>query len=140
MSDIEKIRKRNSYKSFLELYEWLRTKPEPKAILVKIYNLLDSYHAFSSETNSISAQESVNQVIQDFEEEQLKITAKELEVGISKEDIREYMKENPMPKDPEYSQEDLIGDVTGTTGFLPLSDAMKPETREYVDELIGELM
>ena len=76
MSDVKKIRKRNSYKSFLELYEWLRTKPEPKAILVKIYNLLDSYHAFSSETNSISAQESVNQVIQDFEEEHLCETCK----------------------------------------------------------------
>lgn len=60
-------------------------------------------------------------------------------LGISKEDIREYMKENPMPKDPEYSPEDLIGDVTGTTGFLTLSDAMKQETREYVAELIGEL-
>lgn len=80
MSDVKKIRKRMSYKRFRELYEWLQTKPEPEEILVKIYNLLDSYHAFSSTANSISAQESVNQLIQDFEEEQLKTTAKELEV------------------------------------------------------------
>ena len=76
MSDVKKIRKRNSYKSFLELYEWLRTKPEPKAILVKMYNLLDIYHTFSSETNSIYAQKSVNQVIQDFEEGHLCETCK----------------------------------------------------------------
>lgn len=60
-------------------------------------------------------------------------------LGISKEDIREYMKENPMPKDPEYSQEDLISDITQSGGFLTLSDAMQPETREYVAELIGAL-
>jgi len=76
--DIKKIRKRNSYKSFSELYGWLRAKPEPDEILVKIYNLLDSYRAFGSGVNSIAAQESVNQVIGDFEEEQLK-NAKELE-------------------------------------------------------------
>jgi len=82
MSDIERIRKRKSYKSFSEIYEWLQTKPEPKPkeILVKIYNLLDSYRAFGSGANSISAQESVNQVIWDFEEKELKTTAKELEV------------------------------------------------------------
>ena len=60
-------------------------------------------------------------------------------LGISKEDIREYMKENPMPKDPEYSPEDLIIDVTKSSGFLKLPDAMQPETRGYVAELIGEL-
>jgi len=80
MSDVKEIRKRKSYKQFRELYEWLQTKPEPEKILVKIYNLLDSYHAFSSVANSIYAQESVNQVIWDFEEEQLKIAAMELEV------------------------------------------------------------
>ena len=69
MSDVKKIRKRMSYKRFREIYEWLQTKPEPEEILVKIYNLLDSYYAFGSGANSISAQESVNQLIQDFEEE-----------------------------------------------------------------------
>ena len=60
-------------------------------------------------------------------------------LGIDKEDILKYMKENPMPKDPEYSPEDLIIDVTQSSGFLKLPDAMQPETRGYVAELIGEL-
>jgi len=61
-------------------------------------------------------------------------------LGISKGKIQEYMKENPMPEDHEYSPEDLIIDVTQSSGFLTLSNDMKPETREYVAELIGELM
>ncbi|GAI56297.1 unnamed protein product, partial [marine sediment metagenome] len=59
---------------------------------------------------------------------------------ISEEEIRDYMKKHPMPEDPEYSPEDLIKDITDSTGFLSLSDEMKPETREYVAELIGALM
>lgn len=80
MSDGERIRKRRSYKSFSELYKWLNTKPEPKEILVKIYNLLDGYNAFGSIANSIYAQESVNQVIWDFEKREREVIAKEVEV------------------------------------------------------------
>lgn len=61
-------------------------------------------------------------------------------IGISEEDIRDYMKTHPMPEDSEYSPEDLIRDVTNTSGFLSLSDEMKPETREYTVELIGALL
>lgn len=60
--------------------------------------------------------------------------------GITEEDIRNYMKEHPMPEDPEYSPEDLIKDITDSTGFLSLSSDMKPETREYVAEFIGEMI
>lgn len=59
---------------------------------------------------------------------------------ISEGAIRDYMKAHPMPEDPIYSPENLIGDITDSTGFLSLSDEMKPETREYVAELIGWLM
>ena len=74
MNDRERIRKRKTYKEFSELYNWLQTKPKPEAILVKIHNLLDSYHAFGSEANSISAQESVNQVIWDAEKRERDIS------------------------------------------------------------------
>jgi len=59
---------------------------------------------------------------------------------ISEEDIREYMKEHPMPDDPHYSVEDLIGDLTMSAGFLTLPDSLKPETRQYVADLIQHLM
>jgi len=59
---------------------------------------------------------------------------------ISEEDIREYMKEHPMPDDPHYSAQDLIWDLTQSAGMLTLSDSLKPETRQYVADLIQELM
>jgi len=60
--------------------------------------------------------------------------------GITEEDIRNYMIDHPMPEDPEYSPEDLIADITDSTGFLSLSDEMKAVTRGYVAELIGALI
>jgi hypothetical protein len=61
-------------------------------------------------------------------------------LGITREDIEEYMKEHPMPEDPNYSKKDLIGDLTESSGMLTLLDELKQETREYVAEVIGALV
>jgi hypothetical protein len=61
-------------------------------------------------------------------------------LGITREEIEEYMKDHPMPEDQFYSKEDLICDVTDTSSMLTLSDELKQDTREYVAELIGALM
>jgi hypothetical protein len=61
-------------------------------------------------------------------------------LGITREEIEEYMKDHPMPEDQFYSKEDLICDVTDTSGMLTLLDELKQDTREYVAELIGALM
>jgi hypothetical protein len=61
-------------------------------------------------------------------------------LGITREDIEEYMKEHPMPEDPNYSKEDLIGDLTESSSMLTLLDELKQETRKYVAEVIGALM
>jgi len=61
-------------------------------------------------------------------------------LSISEEDVLKYMEENPMPVDPVYSKQDLIHDVCHSSGMLTLMDEMNSETREYVAELIGELL
>jgi len=61
-------------------------------------------------------------------------------LGITREQIEEYMKEKPMPKDPNYSKEDLIGDITQSSGFLTIPENTKEETREYVAELLNALL
>ena len=54
-----------------------------------------------------------------------------------REEIEEYMKEHPMPKDPAYSSEDLILDLTETSCFYSLSDDLKSETRDYIEDLLS---
>jgi len=61
-------------------------------------------------------------------------------LGISEEAIREYMKEHPKPDDPYYSTEDMIYDLTDTSGFLSLSDNVSEETATYMCEMIEDLM
>jgi hypothetical protein len=61
-------------------------------------------------------------------------------LGITREDIEEYMAEHPMPEDPVYSKEDLICDLMQTSGMLTLMDELKPETREYIAEIIEALI
>lgn len=61
-------------------------------------------------------------------------------LGISREDIEEYIQKHPMPDDPAYSKEDLISDLTLSSGFLTLPEETKPETREYVAELLNSLL
>lgn len=59
---------------------------------------------------------------------------------IAEDKIKEYVKENPMPEDPEYSSEDLIGDITESSGFYTLPDNVKVETRNYVANLLNDLI
>jgi len=61
-------------------------------------------------------------------------------LSITEEEIREYMKEHPMPDDENYSEEDLIGDITNSSGFYCLPDEIKEETREYVKQLLNDLI
>ena len=61
-------------------------------------------------------------------------------LSITEEEIREYMKEHPMPKDKNYSEEDLISDITNSSGFYCLPDGTKEETREYVKQLLNDLI
>lgn len=61
-------------------------------------------------------------------------------LGITKERIEEYMKEHPYPDDPEYSKEDMVGDITGASGFYSLPIGTKPETDDYIAKLINALL
>ena len=54
--------------------------------------------------------------------------------------IREYMKEHPMPDDENYSEEDLIEDITNSSGFYCLPNGTKEETRKYVAQLLNDLI
>lgn len=61
-------------------------------------------------------------------------------LSITKADIKKYIKDNPMPKDKEYLEEDLITDLTNSSGTLILPDDIKEETRDYVAEMLNELI
>ena len=61
-------------------------------------------------------------------------------LSLTREKIEEYMKNHPMPEDPAYSKEELIEDLTKSSGFYRLPDNTKEETREYVAELLNALI
>jgi len=61
-------------------------------------------------------------------------------LGITESEIREYMKEHPMPEDPEYTTEELIADLTMASGMYCLPPKIKAETIEYVEELLNALI
>ena len=61
-------------------------------------------------------------------------------LGFKEDEIRRYMKENPMPDDPSYSSNDLVIDLTESAGILTLPDGVTPETMDYVAELIQALI
>ena len=60
-------------------------------------------------------------------------------LGISEEQIRKYLKEHPMPEDPAYSVEEMVSDITNSTGALTLPDETRDETANFVADLINEL-
>ena len=60
-------------------------------------------------------------------------------LSITREDIENYMKEHPMPEDPEYTKEDLIYDLTASSGVYTLPDDIKQETADYIEELLNAL-
>lgn len=61
-------------------------------------------------------------------------------LGITKEQIEEYLKEHPYPDDPEYSKEEMIGDITGASGFYSLPMGTKPETDDFIVTLLNDLI
>jgi len=61
-------------------------------------------------------------------------------LSLTRKEIEEYMKDHPMPEDPEYGREDLIKDLTMSSGFYRLPDNTKEETQEYVAELLNALI
>ncbi len=60
--------------------------------------------------------------------------------GISKEDMENYLIENPMPYDPEYSTKDLIDDITQSDGLYMLPNGAKEETAIYIADMLDELI
>ena len=60
-------------------------------------------------------------------------------LSISEDNTQEYIKSNPMPNDPEYSEEDMIGDITNSSGFYCLPRNAKKETINYVTDLLNAL-
>jgi hypothetical protein len=60
-------------------------------------------------------------------------------MGWQPEDIEEYLKDHPMPQDENYSKEDMITDLTDTTGALTFTDDLKPETLEFIADLMNWL-
>ena len=61
-------------------------------------------------------------------------------LGISEQDIEQYLKEHPMPVDPEYSVEDMIGDVTQSSGFYTLPRNIKQETADFIADMLNEIV
>ena len=60
--------------------------------------------------------------------------------GITEDELRAYIKEHPMPEDPNYSPEDLIMDLTRSEGIYILPFNVKEETIDYVQELLNTLI
>ncbi|MDL1966028.1 MAG: hypothetical protein LWW90_05050 [Candidatus Desulfofervidus auxilii] len=54
--------------------------------------------------------------------------------------MKTYLEDHPMPEDPAYSKEELIDDITKSSGFYCLPNDTKEETREYVAELLNALI
>ena len=65
---IQRIRARDSYLLFKEVYDFLKTEPGIRDILKKFYDILNARHSFGSQTNAASAAESLEQVLKDYEE------------------------------------------------------------------------
>lgn len=59
------IRKRRSYGMFQELLEFLNGTPTTRAVLERVYELLDEKRGFGSERNSQCALESLNLLVKD---------------------------------------------------------------------------
>ena len=62
---LEQIRKRESYRYWGELYNWLQDPRTPEELIYKIHEIVDRYRGFHSETNSGCAMESIELLIQE---------------------------------------------------------------------------
>lgn len=64
MATEKEIRKRASYKKFETLYDSIKDKPIETQLTV-IYNLLDSYSAFGSQSAATYSKESLDLLLKD---------------------------------------------------------------------------
>ena len=58
---------------------------------------------------------------------------------ITKDELIDYMKAYPMPRDAKYSQKDFIHDITQSSGFYSLPNGVKKETVEYIEDTLNDL-
>ena len=61
-------------------------------------------------------------------------------IGIEKDDLVAYIKENPMPKDAKYSQDDFIYDMINSSGFYSLPTGVNEKTVEYVADALNDFI
>ena len=66
----QKVRTRQSYSLFGDLYDFLKTEPDVREILWKFYSVLDAKRSFGSETHSNYAAESLILLLKDKGQEQ----------------------------------------------------------------------
>ena len=62
-----KIRNRQSYIKFKELYRFLSNEPSIEAVMQRIFNMLDARYCFGSIRNANYAEESMKLVLKDAE-------------------------------------------------------------------------
>ena len=61
-------------------------------------------------------------------------------VDLDENKIRQYIKTHPMPSDEDYSEEDLIFDLTRSEGTHMQPEGIREETIEYIEDLLNELV
>jgi hypothetical protein len=61
-------------------------------------------------------------------------------LSLDEDTIRKYLRENLMPEDKLYTEEDLILDLTRSEGVYTLPEGIKEETIEYIEELLNKLV
>jgi hypothetical protein len=61
--NLNQVRKRRSFEFWKNLLEFLKSQPDKKEVLFKIWEILDSYRAFKSKTNSNYSLESLAVVL-----------------------------------------------------------------------------
>ena len=59
-------------------------------------------------------------------------------LGIKKERIKEYIKENPFPKSDMYSEKEMINDIVQSSGSLLISGT--EEQADWVADMIQALL
>jgi hypothetical protein len=63
--NLNRVRKRRSFDFWKNLLEFLKSEPDKREVLFKIWEILDTYQAFGSETNSNYSLESLALVLKE---------------------------------------------------------------------------
>jgi len=59
---------------------------------------------------------------------------------VDENELNDYLKKHPFPKDPNYSVDDLKNDLLFSSGLYTLPNGVKEETVEYIEDLLNELV